>query len=166
MTIIVEDDAAIKLDRIAKGEGPYAIIHALLPIHAQRLLSGKHDVFGKYSYSRYSEVGESLADCEKLLIYESHACKQIVGESKITGVFLMKSEEIVSRYGKRFFLKPEELLTYSRSRERPLVVFELESVKRYSHPVCLRKTITMAGQYVGKQTYNRMIGDAFAGSKG
>jgi len=155
MTMIVEDEAAIELHRIAKGEGPYAIIYALLPIHAQRLLSGKHDVFGKYR--RYSEVGESLAGCEKLLVYESHACKQIVGEAKIAGVLLMKSEEIISRYGKRFFLKPEELLTYSRSRNSPLVVFELEDIKKYSHPVSLRKSITMAGQYASKQMYDRLI---------
>jgi hypothetical protein len=156
MTMIVEDNAAIKLDRIAKGEVPYAVIHALLPNHIQRLLRGKRDVFGKYGH--YSGVGESLAECRKLLLYESHAGKQIVGEAHIAAIRIMKSEEIISRYGKRFFLEPVELEAYSRSRSRPLLVFELEHVRRYPRPVTLRKPITMAGQYVGKPMYDKLTG--------
>jgi hypothetical protein len=155
MAMKIDDDATIELCRITKGEVPYAVIHALLPIHIRRFLGGRCNVFGKYGH--YSGVGDSLAECKKLLLYQSHTSKQIVGEANIVAIRIMKSEDIISKYGKRFFLEPAELATYSKSRNRPLLVFELENIKRFSHPVSLRKSITMAGQYASKQMYDGLI---------
>ena len=155
MDMIVKNHGAIEVVRIAKGEVRYAVVHALLPIHVRRFFGGHHDVFGKYD--RWTEIGESLAECKKLLVYESHASRQLIGEAQIARMRMMESEEIVSRYGKRFFLEPAELSAYSKSRRRPLLVFELVDIRKYPRPVSLRKPVTMAGQYVSKPMYDKVI---------
>jgi len=148
------DTNRVDVSRLRENETAYAVIHAVLPSHVERLLSGKSDAFGKYV--GFGRISEPLASCRMLMIYESHRSKNIVGDARIHRLDFMTADQIVKGLGDRFFLTEIELDSYSNGRRRPLLVFELHHFRRYITPIALKRPLTMAGQMVSRSEFDRL----------
>lgn len=133
----------------AKNNGDViGIIYPILHDHCQRLLEGGKDVFVKFVSRRPS----MLRPGSRLFFYESGGKKEIVGEAKIVEVTDGTLEEVLRKFSDRLFLTREELERYAGERRtKKMLVCVISDVKRYSTPLKLGRSLTMAGQYMTKR---------------
>ncbi len=138
------------------------IIGVIFPIPKQfvdRLLVDNRNVFVKY-VPRIT--GLKIVPKDKVLFYASHSSKEIVGEGKIDEMLFLTPEEALQKYGERMFLNEKELSEYTlqqprRDSQKKMLVLVLSGIRRYSEPRKLKKPITMAGQYLTREEYKRIL---------
>lgn len=134
---------------------PFAVIYPIPSNFALRIFKEKKSVFAKYG--THEVLSENVTNCKKLLIYESSAGKKITGEADILSVQLISFSEVISEYKKDFFLSEDEFQAYAFGREKKkMMVFKLDNIKEYSAPIILDHRLTMAGEYIYKDEYNRL----------
>jgi hypothetical protein len=140
------------LDNINETIG---IIFPLLPTHIQRFFEDRKTVFVKFFVNQRSPLRLRIGS--KLFFYESERNKEIVGEAKIAAISMSTPEELLSHYKGTLFLTPNELRQYATKRmDKKMLVITLEHLKRYSPPLRLKKSVTMAGRYMTEQMFNEL----------
>jgi hypothetical protein len=128
------------------------IIFPLLRGHAERFLSESKTVFVKFFGK--GRMPLRLRPGSKLFLYESQSKKEIVGEAKVVRVESMPASSVMSVYGDKVFLNETEFKDYVGLRmDRTMLVLVLADPKRYSVPLKLDKSVTMAGQYMTREMY-------------
>jgi hypothetical protein len=141
------------------SSSPFAVIYPLPSHLASRILQSKKSVFVKYS--THEVITPKLASCKKLLLYISGSNKEIAGEADIVSISLVTLSEIVSAYGNSLFLTEDELREYSGGRDnKKMMVFELGRITKYPEAKSLGRGITMVGEYLTKEEYEALVGDA------
>jgi hypothetical protein len=135
-------------------EPKYAVIYPLLSDHIDRLFGGK-DIFCKYVGNKRP----SLMEGNKIIFYASRGKFELVGEAVIRGIEFLSPSEIESKYKNRVFITSDELQTYrgQRPTEWKLIVLTLERLKKYAMPIRMAKYVTMAGQTLTKEEYDKLI---------
>lgn len=135
---------------------PFAVIYPLPSHLASHILQDKKSVFVKYP--THETISPKLASCKKLLLYISSSNKEIAGEADIVSISLMTLSEVVSAYGSSLFLTEDELREYSGGREnKKMMVFVLSEITKYPEPKQLGRGITMVGEYMSKEEYEKLI---------
>jgi hypothetical protein len=125
---------------------------------AGRVLHEKRNVFVKY-------VGRGtclqLVAKHKAIFYASRGSKEIVGEGIIERIEFLTPSEVLGKYGTRVFLSKEELEKYMmrwpNRASKEMLVLVLSKLKEYTPHVKYRKPITMAGQYLTCEEYNKFF---------
>lgn len=146
----------IKSEKIFQQGAPFAVIYPLPSHLALRILQNKKSIFVKYS--KHKTITPKIASCKKLLLYISGSNKEIGGEADIVSISLMTLSDVVSEYDSNLFLTEDELREYSDGRDnKKMMVFELGGITKYPEAKCLGRRITMAGQYMSKEGYEKLI---------
>jgi hypothetical protein len=123
------------------------IVYPLFQEHLQRFFDKGKTVFVKFLLGRPTRLNPGL----RLFFYQSKSRKEIVGEARIVDISSITADEVLSAYGDRLFLNSEEFREYVGDRHsKPMLVLILEGFERYSSPLKLDKSVTMAGQYMTK----------------
>jgi hypothetical protein len=131
------------------------IIFPLSREHIERFFEGHKTVFVKF-YGSHS-VPTRLRRGSKLFFYQSRGGKEIVGEAKIIEISSGTFDDVWKKFAERLFLTRNELEAYvGNRRNSPMTVLVLSKVKKYSSPVTLPHSLTMAGEYMTKQMYDRL----------
>jgi hypothetical protein len=131
------------------------IIFPFLPEHVNRFFNDGKTVFVKF-YGKGStpirlHVGSTL------FFYESRGSKRIVGEAEIREISSRTADKVVAEYGDSLFLTQKELDEYANQRSgRKMLVLVLKDVRLYKTPLRLRKSVTMAGQYMTKLMFDEL----------
>lgn len=134
---------------------PFAVIYPIPSNFALRIFKEKKSVFAKYG--THEVLSQNVTDCKKLLIYESSTGQKITGEADVLSVQLMNFSEVISEYKKEFFLSEDEFRAYASGREeKKMMVFKLDNIKEYSAPIIFDHKLTVAGEYISKDEYNRL----------
>jgi len=133
----------------------YAIIYPIPKRFTSRLFDSPRLVFLKYT--PHETISNNLKDCKKLLFYESHGGKKVIGEGKIERIELLNLEELLKKYEDDLFLTEEELYSYSDGREKKPLVFILKNLKEFNKKVKLNERITMGGKLITKEKYNKLF---------
>lgn len=137
------------------------IVGVIFPIPkglVDRLLIEGRNVFVKY-LPRVTSV--HITPKQKLLLYESHASKEIVGESLIEAVEFLAPEEVIEKYGQKVFLNKDELTEYTlrqpnRDCSKKMLVLVLSKLRKYSQPKKFNRKISMVGQYLTLREYREL----------
>jgi hypothetical protein len=131
------------------------IVFPLLPQHTMRLLEEGKKVFVKY-FGR-DNAPTRLKSGHRLFLYESKGTRRIVGEAKIREIRRGTAAEIWSTFGNDLFLNKQEFDAYVGERkQRSMLVLVIGSPLRYADPLSRDKPLTMAGEYMTKQAYDRL----------
>lgn len=126
------------------------IIFPISEDHVERFFNGKKSVFVKF-FGR-DTIPERLQKGSRLFFYQSRSKKEVVGEAMIADVTSGRIEEMFVRYGDDLFLTRSELQEYAGTRKaKSMLVLVLQKVRRYTVPLRLDKSVTMAGQYMTKK---------------
>jgi hypothetical protein len=127
----------------------------ILPEHLPRFFEHQKTVFVKFIGA--GVIPTRLRQGSKLFFYESGGKKQIVGEAEIAGLSTGRIEEILAKYRDELFLTAPELEEYvGARRKKRMIVFVLSHVRRYAVPFQLKKSVSMAGQYMTKGMFEEM----------
>jgi hypothetical protein len=146
----MKEDLTIKIHRII----PFAVIYPLPSHLVSCILQDKKSVFVKYP--THETISPKLASCKKLLLYISGSNKEIAGEADIVSISLMTLSEVLCAYGSRLFLTEDELREYSGGRDKKkMMVFVLGRITKYPEPKSLGRGITMVGEYITEEDYER-----------
>jgi len=131
------------------------VIFPLSHSHIEQFLANGKNVFVKYCGK--STIPRHIDNGSKLYFYESKSAKHIVGEAKIIKITQCTIDEVIEKFSDRLFLTRDELNAYANGRRtKMMLVLTLEKMKRYSAPLPLDKSLTMAGQYMTKSLYQRI----------
>lgn len=131
------------------------MIFPFLPEHVNRFFKDGKTVFVKF-YGKEStpirlHVGSTL------FFYESKRSKQIVGEAEIREISACTADEVVAKYGDSLFLTQNELDEYVNQRSgKKMLVLVLKDSRLYKTPLRLRKSVTMAGQYMTRHMFEEL----------
>lgn len=130
------------------------VIFPILPNFINRLLVENRNVFVKYLPRNKTRISPN----DKILFYVSHSSKEIVGEGQIEEILFLTPKEVLTQYGSKVFLSPDELSSYMlqqprRDASKKLLVLVLSKIKQYPKPVIYKKPISMAGQYISASEY-------------
>lgn len=138
----------------ALKEPKYAVIYPLLSEHIDRLLRGR-DIFCKYVGNKRP----NLIEGSKVIFYASRGEFELSGEAVIRRIEFLSPSEIELKYRDRLFITSDELQAYRGQRppEWKLVVLTLGRTRKYSKPIRMDKYVTMAGQTLTKEGYDRLI---------
>jgi hypothetical protein len=132
------------------------MIFPLLPEHTRRFFEDGKTVFVKF-FGKGSNP-QRLRIGSRLFFYESERNKEVVGEAKIVEINSETADTVLTKYGHTLFLTPAELDEYAKQRrEKKMLVLVLKGAKRYKTPLKLKKSVTMAGQYMTAQMHESMI---------
>ncbi|MGD0028086.1 MAG: DUF365 domain-containing protein [Candidatus Bathyarchaeia archaeon] len=138
------------------------IIGAIYPVPREfvdRLFDGKTKVFVKYVVHNTTK----LAPRHKVIFYASHGSKKLVGEGTVEKVEFLSPEAVFAKYKERLFLNESEFYAYvgrslSRTRSKMMLTLVLKKLHKFAQPVGYSRPITMAGQYLGINEYDSLIG--------
>lgn len=138
------------------------IIGVIYPIPREfvdRLFDGKTKVFVKYVVHNTTK----LAPKHKVIFYASHGSKKLVGEGTVEKVEFLSPEAVIAKYKELLFLNETEFYAYvgrspSRTPSKAMLTLVLKKLNKYPKPVGYNRPITMAGQYIGVNEYNSLIG--------
>jgi hypothetical protein len=131
------------------------IIFPLLPQHAKRFLDDGKTIFVKFFGKE--RIPLRLQPESKMFLYESKGNKEIVGEAKIVRVESVPASNVISAYGDNLFLDESEFADYvGIRRDKTMLVLVLVDAKRYSAPLKLDKSVTMAGRYMTQEMYLKL----------
>jgi len=124
-----------------------------------RLLIENRNVFVKYLPHT---TKNPLQQGDKVIFYASHHRKELVGEGIVEKAEFLSSEEAISRYGEKIFLSRDELTAYtrqqpSRDSSKKLLVAVLTKLTKYKKGIVYPKLITMAGEYLTKEQYKKLL---------
>jgi hypothetical protein len=123
-----------------------------------RLLCENRNVFVKY-VARTTNL--KIVPGNKVVFYASQGAKELVGEGVIQAIELLTPTEALEKYGGKIFLDRNELITYAtqvpgRKLTKKMLVLVLSRVKTYSPRLKWMKPITMTGQYLTQDGYNKL----------
>lgn len=135
-------------------------IGLIFPVPAQfitRIFDDKRDVFVKY-LPRTTDLATTP---KKILFYESHGRKEIIGEANVEKYEFLKPLEAFRRYKGRVFLNENELLEYvesqpSRTMDKKMLVLVLKGIKKFDSGIKYTQSITMAGKYLTDDEYREI----------
>jgi hypothetical protein len=115
-----------------------------------RLFKIKKPIFVKFLPREIGKKSKSkISSMERMYFYESASERRIVGLGKIKKIESFTLSDIPKEYFHSLILNKNELKHYSKGREsKKMVLFHLESIKRFMNPLILIKPITMAGIYL------------------
>ncbi len=138
-------------------EPKHAVIYPFLPEHIERILNGK-DVICKYS----GRGKPNLSEGSKVLFYASGGSLEMRGEAIIRKIEFLTPRQMLSTYERRLFLTPAEVERYRglRSPDQSLLVLTLFRIRRFKRPIKKAKYVTMAGETLTQEQYERMLGPA------
>jgi hypothetical protein len=136
------------------------IMGAIFPIPVDlvyRLFDGKTKVFVKYM----AHNSTRLAMKNKIVFYASHGSKKLIGEGTIAKLEFLTPAGVLTKYKEFLFLSEEELQAYasrslSRTPSKEMLTLTLDKIKRYPKPVDYDRPVTMAGQYLTQEEYNKL----------
>jgi hypothetical protein len=132
------------------------IIFSLSQKHIERFFEGRGTVFVKF-YGR-QRVPSRLRRGSKLFFYRSGGRKEIVGEAKIIDIKSGTFDDVWSKFSNRLFLTRDELEKYvGKRKDSQMTVLVLDKIRAYSVPIVLQQPLTMAGQYMTRQMYERLM---------
>ena len=131
------------------------IIFSVLPQHARRFFDEGKTVFVKF-FGR-ERIPLKLQRGHRIFFYEPRGNKEIVGEARIVSIDTVPAAEVFSVFGDRLFLTQSELQDYAGQRkDRKMLTLVLEDARRYSLPLKLGKSVTMAGRYMTREMYKQI----------
>jgi hypothetical protein len=131
------------------------IIFPLSQEHIERFFEGHRTVFVKF-FGRHP-IPTRLRRGSKLFFYRSGGRKEIVGEAKIIAINSGTFDDVWNKFADRLFLTRDELEAYvGKRRNSQMAVLVLDEVREYPAPITLQHPLTMAGQYMTKQMYDRL----------
>jgi len=82
---------------------------------------------------------------------------EIVGEATITKAELVSASDVPSVYGTNLFLTQPEFERYVEKRKRKaMLVLVVGDARRYTVPLKLSKSVTMAGRYMTRRMYQQL----------
>jgi len=137
------------------------IIGAIYPVqikYIDRIFKQGRNVFAKYLRTNTTQ----LLIGHKLVIYASHALKEIVGEGKIENIEFLTPDKAWQKHGDKIFLNREELHEYTtsqpkRTSAKEMLVLTLRELKKYEKGIKYSRPITMSGEYMKKTDYKSLI---------
>lgn len=132
-----------------------AVVFPLKDLYIDRFFDCGKDIFIKFP--THEILPEAIKSSKRLIFYASHADKTLRGEAAIRTVELVSLEDAQKAYGHRLFLNADEIKQYARGRNKKVVVLELGRIKKYQKPIPLKKAMTMAGCYLTKEEYLKVI---------
>jgi len=138
------------------------IIGATFPVPNEllnRILEEKKNVFVKPATLTRLKPGM------KIIFYASHENQGYAGEAEIEYVEIVKNPtEILQKYKEKMFLTEKEFKEYLASQKRwgkvrhkPWMVIVLRNIKEYPKRIMPRRFISVAGRYVKKEEYERIL---------
>jgi hypothetical protein len=131
------------------------IIFPLSQEHIERFFEGHRTVFVKF-YGR-QRVPTRLRRGSRLFFYRTGGRKEIVGEAKIVEINSGAFDDVWNRFADGLFLTRNELEAYvGKRRDSQMTVLVLDEVREYQAPIILQHPLTMAGQYMTKEMYDRL----------
>ena len=116
------------------------------------LFNAKSRVFVKVT----GHASSKIAPKHKIVFYESHNEKKLVGEGIVENVEFLNPAEVLSKYGKELFINKDEFIKYVGKRQRILVI-QLKGLRKYQEPVQCKEVITMGGKYLTEEEYASLI---------
>ena len=122
------------------------ISYPLRPEHADRLLTMSEAVFMKYT--THGTIPPKLKKGMYFFIYQSHSNKEMVGKARIVDFKLMGVKDILEKHEDKLFITKDELMAYSRGREKKALVLVLDNIVKYEKPIKLDKCVNMGGKYI------------------
>jgi len=140
-----------------KGEKFFGVIYALPNNLANRIFTKHKNIFIKFLAHNTKNIKIKIHN--KLLVYISKSNKKITGEAVIKNIEFLHIKELKRKYSNKIFLNNKELNLYAIGREKKvLLVLTLYKIKRYHKERSIDYVITMAGKYINKEEYNKIIG--------
>ena len=141
------------------------IIGIVLPIpseQVQRIFNKNGNVLVKYLShipKRFEQF--RLKKEMKVLLYVSNSGRKIAGEAKIKNIEFLSPNDAITRYGRNLLVSELEMSRYVHSQPRrnydkPLLVLELINIKEYPEGLTYHKNVSMVGEYLTKETYERI----------
>ncbi|MEM3872618.1 MAG: DUF365 domain-containing protein [Nitrososphaeria archaeon] len=137
------------------------IVFPVRPEHVHRIFDEKKNVFVKY-FSRAPKKLEDfrLKEGMKIIFYVSCSKRKLAGEAEIKNITFLTPNEVIEKYRERLFISEKELLKYvhrqpRRQHDKPLLVLELENMRRYPEGITYHKNISMVGEYITKEVYKK-----------
>jgi len=138
------------------------IIGATFPVPNEllgRILKEKKNVFVKPATLTRLKPGM------KIIFYASHENQGYAGEAEIESVEIVKNPmEILEKYKDRMFLTEKEFKDYVASQKRwgnvrhkPWMAIVLKNIKEYPKRVMPKRFISVAGRYVKRDEYERIL---------
>ena len=131
---------------------------------AGRIFAKKGDVFVKNVPQSPRNPSEyRLKKGMKVIFYLSGSNREISGEAEVEMVEFLDTTEALQRYHERLVLDEEEFKAYanaSKIRGRPLLVITLGNPKKYPVGVKYPKRISLAGEYLSRETYIALTSEA------
>ena len=128
------------------------IIFPFLPEHTRRFFEDEKTIFVKF-FGKGNNP-QRLRIGSRLFFYESERNREVVGEARIVEISSETADAMLTKYGDALFLTPAELNEYvEQRREKKMLVLVLKGAKRYKTPLKLKKSLTMAGQYMTAQMH-------------
>ena len=144
---------------INKNRNLLGIIYPLPQYLIDRFFILNKIVFIKFP--THESISTNLLKCKKLIFYKSRGEWELVGEGEIDSIFLMPINDALNNFEKELFLSEHELIFYAKSRIiKKVLVFKLSNLKKYGKPITLDHYVTMAGEYISKEDYQRLIGSS------
>jgi len=132
-------------------------IGVIYPIPKQfinRFFLDKKNVFVKF----LSHESTKLKVKQKIIFYESHGSKKLIGEGRIEKIEFLTPVEIYKKYSNDLFLDEKELYKYVGDRKlKKTLTIKLDNLNKYDEPVLFPKPITLAGLYINEKQYRNTI---------
>lgn len=130
------------------------VIFPVPSIYLPRFFEDNKDVF-----VTYSKTGKNLEPGMKIVFYASYNIRALIGEGEIQKVAEISPESLMRKYKKRLFITKEELNKYASRhfKNKKLRVFEIAHLKRYKTPVKPSRNVTVAGELLTKEKYEKII---------
>lgn len=125
------------------------VTHPLPTEYAERIYKGKKDVFvGKRCLCRVSKG-------DKFIIYESHGAMAYTGWADIKYIGKIKTNSVLSKYGTRLIISPQEFKEYSKGRKEMFVI-EFENFEKFKKPVIPKRFVSISGKYIYKDEFENI----------
>ena len=148
-----------------EGESIIGIIYPL-PRELVKRVNSNRNIFVKYLTHEPNKRSLKIKEEDKLFIYESRNKKMIVAEAIISKIEFLTIDEIFKKYKNRTIAGLEALRIYSKGREeKKMLVLHLNNINMYKEPLPVSKPITMAGQYITKHNWERLIKNSEVGGE-
>lgn len=141
----------------SQEERTFGVIYPIAKKFVPRILDDGRLVFAKYQPHRIQRT--RLGEGSIVVFYQTKGSKKLVGEAIIKSVDFMVPAQALRRFGSQLFLNRPELERYSKKfpgrEDKPMMIFQLGSPKRYDEPITWSLSMTMAGRYITKEQYEQ-----------
>ncbi len=136
------------------------VVYALPFKIVDRILSKKNAIFIKYlSKGSIKKSNMQIKEGDKLYFYVSRSEKIIVGESIIERIEFLTKKDLMKKHSSDIILTISELDEYTKGREnKPILILEINDIKKYSKPIRLTKCVNMGGLYITKENERLILG--------